>query len=155
MILAARSGLAVVSRALMPWALARVDRDRVLVAMIAAGAVPLLVTPMLGEAWMLAVATGICGFAWGFVMPMTMTWVSSLVPDTDKAIALSVRLMGNRLAQVALPAAAGALAASAGVATVFVISGAVLGASAVAAGKSLGGGARGEGSGELGRSRAR
>lgn len=154
-ILAARSGLAVVSRALMPWALARVDRDRVLVAMIAAGAVPLLVTPMLGEAWMLAVATGICGFAWGFVMPMTMTWVSSLVPDTDKAIALSVRLMGNRLAQVALPAAAGALAASAGVATVFVISGAVLGASAVAAGKSLGGGARGEGSGELGRSRTR
>lgn len=138
MILAARSGMAVVSRALMPWALARVDRDRVLVAMIAAGAVPLVVTPWLGQAWLLAVATGVCGFAWGFVMPMTMTWVSSLVPATDKAMALSVRLMGNRLAQVVLPAGAGALAASAGVAVVFVLSGLVLGASAVGAGWSLG-----------------
>lgn len=138
MILAARSGMAVVSRALMPWALARVDRDRVLVAMIAAGAVPLVVTPWLGQAWLLALATGVCGFAWGFVMPMTMTWVSSLVPATDKAMALSVRLMGNRLAQVVLPAGAGALAASAGVAVVFVLSGLVLGASAVGAGWSLG-----------------
>lgn len=138
MILAARSGMAVVSRALMPWALARADRDRVLVAMIAAGAVPLVVTPWLGQAWLLAVATGVCGFAWGFVMPMTMTWVSSLVPATDKAMALSVRLMGNRLAQVVLPAGAGALAASAGVAVVFVLSGLVLGASAVGAGRSLG-----------------
>ena len=138
MILAARSGMAVVSRALMPWALARVDRDRVLVAMIAAGAVPLVVTPWLGQTWLLALATGVCGFAWGFVMPMTMTWVSSLVPATDKAMALSVRLMGNRLAQVVLPAGAGALAASAGVAVVFVLSGLVLGASAVGAGWSLG-----------------
>ena len=137
-ILAARSGMAVVSRALMPWALARVDRDRVLVATIAAGALPLVVTPWLGQAWLLAVATGVCGFAWGFVMPMTMTWVSSLVPAADKAMALSVRLMGNRLAQVVLPAGAGALAASAGVAVVFVLSGLVLGASAAGAGRSLG-----------------
>ena len=144
MILAARSGMAVVSRALMPWALARVDRDRVLVAMIAAGSVPLIITPWLGQAWMLAIATGVCGFAWGFVMPMTMTWVSSLVPATDKAMALSVRLMGNRLAQVALPAGAGALAASTGVAVVFVLSGLVLGASAVGAGRSLGAGREGQ-----------
>lgn len=137
-ILAARSAMAVVSRALMPWALARVNRDRVLVAMIAAGSIPLVVTPWLGHAWMLAIATGICGFAWGFIMPMTMTWVSWLVPAGDKAMAPSVRLIGNRLAQVTLPADAGALAASAGVATVFVISGVVLGASAVGAGRFLG-----------------
>lgn len=137
-ILAARSAMAVVSRALMPWALARVNRDRVLVAMIAAGSIPLVVTPWLGHAWMLAIATGICGFAWGFIMPMTMTWVSSLVPAGDKAMAPSMRLIGNRLAQVTLPADAGALAASAGVATVFVISGVVLGASAVGAGRFLG-----------------
>ncbi|MFC3849561.1 MFS transporter [Corynebacterium hansenii] len=137
MILGARSGMGVVSRALMPWALAHVDRDRVLVAMIAAGAVPLVATPWLNGAWMLAIATGICGFAWGFVMPMTMTWVSSLVPPADKAMALSVRLMGNRLAQVALPAGAGALASATGVATVFVLSGLMLGATAVGAGQSL------------------
>ncbi|WP_295626349.1 MFS transporter [uncultured Corynebacterium sp.] len=136
-ILGARSAMGVVSRALMPWALARLRRDRVLVGMIAVGAVPMLATPWLDEAWMLAVATGACGFAWGFVMPMTMTWVTSLVPVDDKAIALSVRLMGNRLAQVALPAAAGALAAGVGTVSVFVISGAMLAASAVGAGKSL------------------
>lgn len=137
LILAARAGMAVVSRALMPWALARANRDRLLVTMIAAGALPLVLTPWLHHAWLLALVTGICGFAWGFVMPMTMTWVSSLVPPADKAMALSVRLMGNRLAQVILPAGAGALAASAGVAPVFVVAGAVLGASALGANSSL------------------
>lgn len=66
-------------------------------------------------------------------MPMTMTWVSSLVPSADKAMALSVRLMGNRLAQVVLPAAAGAMAMATGVAAVFAVSGAVLGVTAVGA----------------------
>src|SRR5699024_1436797 len=81
----------------------------------------------LESAWMLFAAMAVCGIAWGFVMPMTMTWVSSLVPSADKAMALSVRLMGNRLAQVVLPAAAGAMAMATGVAAVFAVSGAVLG----------------------------
>lgn len=132
-ILAARSGAAVLARAVMPMVLRTADRDRVLVFALAAGAVPLLAVPWLESAWMLFAAMAVCGIAWGFVMPMTMTWVSSLVPSADKAMALSVRLMGNRLAQVVLPAAAGAMAMATGVAAVFAVSGAVLGVSAVGA----------------------
>lgn len=132
-ILAARSGAAVLARAVMPIVLRTADRDRVLVFALAAGAVPLLAVPWLESAWMLFAAMAVCGVAWGFVMPMTMTWVSSLVPSADKAMALSVRLMGNRLAQVVLPAAAGAMAMATGVAAVFAVSGAVLGVTAVGA----------------------
>ena len=132
-ILAARSGAAVLARAVMPMVLRTADRDRVLVTALAAGAIPLLAVPWLESAWMLFAAMAVCGIAWGFVMPMTMTWVSSLVPSADKAMALSVRLMGNRLAQVVLPAAAGAMAMATGVAAVFAVSGAVLGVSAVGA----------------------
>lgn len=132
-ILAARSGAAVLARAVMPMVLRTADRDRVLVFALAAGAVPLLAVPWLESAWMLFAAMAVCGVAWGFVMPMTMTWVSSLVPSADKAMALSVRLMGNRLAQVVLPAAAGAMAMATGVAAVFAVSGAVLGVTAVGA----------------------
>ena len=132
-ILAARSGAAVLARAVMPIVLRTADRDRVLVTALAAGAIPLLAVPWLESAWMLFAAMAVCGVAWGFVMPMTMTWVSSLVPSADKAMALSVRLMGNRLAQVVLPAAAGAMAMATGVAAVFAVSGAVLGVSAVGA----------------------
>lgn len=132
-ILAARSGAAVLARAVMPIVLRTADRDRVLVTALAAGAIPLLAVPWLESAWMLFAAMAVCGIAWGFVMPMTMTWVSSLVPSADKAMALSVRLMGNRLAQVVLPAAAGAMAMATGVAAVFAVSGAVLGVTAVGA----------------------
>lgn len=132
-ILAARSGAAVVARAVMPMVLRAADRDRILVIALAAGAFPLLAVPWLDAAWMLFAAMAVCGIAWGFVMPMTMTWVSSLVPSADKAMALSVRLMGNRLAQVILPAGAGAMATATGVGAVFAVAGAVLGISAAGA----------------------
>ncbi|WP_448851909.1 MFS transporter [Corynebacterium sp. 335C] len=126
MVLSARSGLAIVSRALMPGILRRHRRDRVMLVAVVAGVVPLAVMPWLGNAWAMAVAVGICGFAWGLVMPMTMTWVSQLARESDKAMALSVRLMGNRLAQVAVPPAAGAVAAGSGAATVFVFAGVLM-----------------------------
>lgn len=132
-ILGARSGAAVVARAVMPMVLRAADRDRILVIALAAGAFPLLAVPWLDAAWMLFAAMAVCGIAWGFVMPMTMTWVSSLVPSADKAMALSVRLMGNRLAQVILPAGAGAMATATGVGAVFAVAGAVLGISAAGA----------------------
>ncbi len=127
-VLSARSGLAMVSRAIMPTLLRRGRRNTVMIAAVVVGAAPLLVMPWLGAVWTMAVATGICGFAWGLVMPMTMTWVSQLARERDRAMALSVRLMGNRLAQVVVPPAAGAVAAGSGAATVFLVAGAIMAA---------------------------
>lgn len=132
-ILSARSGMAVLSRAAMPTVLRRFDRDRVLLASVALGVVPLLLMPWLTETWMLVVATGICGLAWGFVMPMSMTWVSTLIESGARAQALSVRLMGNRLAQVLLPPVAGVGATLVGTSSIFVGAGVLMGLASVAA----------------------
>lgn len=132
-ILSARSGMAVLSRAAMPTVLRRLDRDRVLLASVALGVVPLLLMPWLTETWMLVVATGICGLAWGFVMPMSMTWVSTLIESGARAQALSVRLMGNRLAQVLLPPVAGVGATLVGTSSIFVGAGVLMGLASVAA----------------------
>lgn len=132
-ILSARSGMAVLSRAAMPTVLRRLDRDRVLLVSVALGVVPLLLMPWLTETWMLVVATGICGLAWGFVMPMSMTWVSTLIESGARAQALSVRLMGNRLAQVLLPPVAGVGATLVGTSSIFVGAGVLMGLATVAA----------------------
>nr|WP_120492784.1 MFS transporter [Corynebacterium lactis] len=137
-ILGARSGLAIVSRAVMPTVLRRIDRDRVLIVSVAAGVLPLLAMPWLTQAWMFVLATGVCGLAWGFVMPMSMTWVSTLVGVSARAQALSIRLMGNRLAQVLLPPVAGLGATALGTATVFAGAGTLMGLATIAAWQKLG-----------------
>ncbi|WP_297452835.1 MFS transporter [uncultured Corynebacterium sp.] len=138
-ILGARSGLAIISRAFMPTVLRRADRDRVLIIAVCAGVLPLLAMPWLGSAWLMVIAVGICGLAWGFVMPMSMTWVSSLVDADVRAQALSIRLMGNRLAQVILPPVAGLGAAALGAGSVFLGAGALMGVASAAAWRRLAG----------------
>lgn len=141
-ILGARSGLAIVSRAVMPTVLRRTNRDRVLIIAVCAGVLPMLAMPWLTSSWMMVIAVGICGLAWGFVMPMSMTWVSSLVSADVRAQALSIRLMGNRLAQVVLPPVAGLGAAALGAGSVFLGAGALLGVASAAVWKRLGAGAK-------------
>ncbi len=136
-ILAARSGAAVVSRALMPWVLRHSNRKWVMIGMAGAGTLPLLAMPFVESAAGLIALAGACGFAWGFVMPMTMTWVSELADDADRALALSVRLMGNRLAQVALPPVAGVVAAGLGTGSVYLGAGVIMAVAASATAKRL------------------
>ena len=61
-----------------------------------------------------------------------MTLVIQLVPEHARSTALAVRLTGNRIGQVATPAAAGVVAGSTGVSSVFWLLGAMLVASALA-----------------------
>lgn len=126
MILSARSGAAVVARGFMPMILKNLPRNRVLVGSSVIGAVSMLAmgaAPWFGGPVNLFIGSAICGFTWGMLMPMTMTWVSQLAPEQDRALALSVRLTGNRLAQVAIPPVAGLLAAATGSASVFLMAG--------------------------------
>lgn len=138
-ILGARSGLAIISRALMPTVLRRANRNRVLIIAVCAGVLPLLAMPWLQSAWLMVIAVGICGLAWGFVMPMSMTWVSSLVDAEVRAQALSIRLMGNRLAQVILPPVAGLGATAMGAGSVFLGAGALMGVASATAWRRLAG----------------
>ncbi len=55
----------------------------------------------------------------GIGQPLTMSLVALAVPREVRSEALAIRLVGNRVAQTAIPVAAGALAVVAGVAGVF------------------------------------
>ncbi|MFD4528013.1 MFS transporter [Streptomyces sp. NPDC058470] len=66
------------------------------------------------------------GFCLGVGQPLSMTTVVQAAPDSARSTALALRLTGNRLGQVAAPAAAGLIAGVAGVAAPFVMLGALL-----------------------------
>ena len=71
------------------------------------------------------------GFVLGLGQPLTMTQISQSVPDTWRGPALALRLVGNRVGQVALPALAGVVAAPLGPAAGVWFACAVLAASGV------------------------
>ncbi|MFJ8587143.1 MFS transporter [Streptomyces sp. NPDC093595] len=70
------------------------------------------------------------GFCLGVGQPLSMTTVVRAAPDGARSTALALRLTGNRLGQVAAPAAAGLVAGVAGVAAPFVLLGVLLVAAA-------------------------
>ncbi|GAA3792996.1 MFS transporter [Streptomyces phyllanthi] len=76
--------------------------------------------------WALAVMLAVLGFCLGVGQPLSMTTVVQAAPDDARSTALALRLTGNRLGQVAAPAAAGLVAGVAGVAAPFVMLGVLL-----------------------------
>ncbi|MFF4474871.1 MFS transporter [Streptomyces sp. NPDC001599] len=76
--------------------------------------------------WALALMLVVLGFCLGVGQPLSMTTVVQAAPDAARSTALALRLTGNRLGQVAAPAAAGLIAGVAGVAAPFVMLGALL-----------------------------
>ncbi|WP_349827565.1 MFS transporter [Brevibacterium litoralis] len=76
--------------------------------------------------WVLLVLLSLGGIGFGLTQPLTMTWVSTLSDPDNRGAVLSVRLAGNRLSQVALPATASLVAGFAPLGTVFVLIGVML-----------------------------
>ncbi|WP_405766334.1 MFS transporter [Streptomyces sp. NBC_01538] len=76
--------------------------------------------------WGLALMLAALGFCLGVGQPLSMTTVVQAAPSGARSTALALRLTGNRLGQVAAPAAAGLVAGVTGVAAPFVMLGALL-----------------------------
>ncbi|MDX3797530.1 MFS transporter [Streptomyces sp. AK04-3B] len=74
----------------------------------------------------LGVMLALLGFCLGVGQPLSMTTVVRAAPDGARSTALALRLTGNRLGQVAAPAAAGLVAGLAGAAAPFAMLGALL-----------------------------
>lgn len=68
----------------------------------------------------LAAVVFVAGFSLGIGQPLTMSLVSQKTQADERAIAVSARLMGNRIGQFMVPAAAGVIAAAAGAGAVFI-----------------------------------
>ncbi|MFJ9864822.1 MFS transporter [Streptomyces sp. NPDC101165] len=76
--------------------------------------------------WVLGLMLTVLGFCLGVGQPLSMTTVVQAAPEGARSAALALRLTGNRLGQVAAPAAAGLVAGVSGVAAPFVMLGALL-----------------------------
>jgi MFS family permease len=133
LLLSVRAGATLVSRILLGEGLRRLGRRRLLgiglgVAAVTIAAVPLTVT---GEVLMVLMV--LFGLSVGVSQPITIGWVADASPRQERATAIGIRVMANRLSQLAVPVAMGAVAGAAGVAMIFVALGALLGSGAAAA----------------------
>ena len=62
----------------------------------------------------------VAGFSLGVGQPLTMSLVSQKTESSERALAVSARLMGNRFGQFLVPAVAGTVAAFSGAGAVFI-----------------------------------
>jgi MFS family permease len=131
-LLALRAGASLISRIGITHVVARVGRSRLIALTAVAAAVAFDGVTLTHDLALLVVLVVAMGAALGFAQPLSMTVVVQLVPLHARSSALAVRLTGNRLGQVAAPAAAGLVAGSAGASSVFWMTSGVLVASAIA-----------------------
>lgn len=68
---------------------------------------------------MLSTVIFIVGFTLGIGQPLTMAWVSKISQPQERAMAITLRLTGNRVGQFALPIAAGIAVGTYGVGSLF------------------------------------
>lgn len=132
LLLAARGGASMLSRAFMLPLLHRVGRRRLLVGSMLVPASAVAILPVFGgNVAPLLAAMLLIGFGLGLGQPLTMSWVASRAPVEIRGTALGARLSANRFGQFAVPATVGFIAGSAGLFAIFWSLGALLVVSAV------------------------
>lgn len=134
-LLALRAAATVAARLGIGRLVARVGRSRLIAISALAAAGGFAAMTSTSDIVVLALLTLVVGAGLGYGQPLSMTLVVQRVPLHARATALAVRLTGNRLGQVAAPAAAGVIAGNAGAGAVFWLLSGLLAATAVAVGR--------------------
>ena len=119
-ILSIRSASAMVSRFSLGRLTKRFGSANVMNFSIIISAIFLFASAYASTAVTLGVVMSMIGFLLGIGQPLTMSIVSKKTPIEERAMAISIRLFGNRLGQFLVPLGAGALAAPFGAGVVFV-----------------------------------
>ncbi|MFE1079273.1 MFS transporter [Nocardiopsis alba] len=114
-LLSLRAGSSLLSRLILQALLRRWSRGTLIVTstFVAAVALALVALPTGGFA-VLAVVLVLGGFLLGLGQPLTMAEVATLAPEGSRGAVLALRVWGNRLGQVAIPAAAAGVAGAVG-----------------------------------------
>jgi MFS family permease len=139
-LLALRAASTMAIRAVLGGLVARYGRGPLLKASMAVAAAALMAIPFVSPVPLIVLLMVATGAGLGIGQPLTMAWVASISAPGTRATALAVRLMGNRIGQVALPVAAGAVAAFAGAAGVLGVTGFIVALSLAGVYGGLGGG---------------
>lgn len=132
-VLALRAAATVLARLGIGRLVAAFGRPRLIAASTLAAAAGFAFMTFTSQLWVLALLALVVGAGLGYGQPLSMTIVVQRVPLHARATALGVRLTGNRVGQVAAPAAASVVAGNAGASSVFWLLSGVLAATAVAA----------------------
>jgi MFS family permease len=82
--------------------------------------------------WLMHVTMAVMGFSFGLATTLSITIVVDMTTAGARGTANSLRIMGNRIGQFVLPFSAGLVAAAAGLAGLFVILAAAIGAAGAA-----------------------
>jgi MFS family permease len=91
----------------------------------------LLAVPM--PVVLMGVVVALASFALSNAITVSIATLLATTDDATRGTANSIRMMGNRIGQMVIPFLAGLIAAASGVAGIFLIIGASLGASGVVA----------------------
>ena len=118
-ILSIRSGAAMISRFFLGKSTARFGSAQVMNYSIFTSAALLFAAVFARTPLALGAAMALIGFLLGMGQPLTMSIVSKKTPIEERAMAISIRLFGNRFGQFLVPMGAGALAAPFGSGAVF------------------------------------
>jgi MFS family permease len=130
-LLSVRAASSMASRLAMTWLIATLGRARLLWGSAALAGATLALVPFTDAPGPLVALMVLTGLGLGFGQPMTIAWVASRAPRSLRATALGVRLTGNRIGQLVIPAGVGLAAGLIGVSAVFWSMAVVLLASAV------------------------
>lgn len=120
-LLMVRALASLLSRLCFGWLLSRLGRRILLTGSLLATGLGLTMLGFPAPEWVFALAMILIGIGIGLASPISMSWVTSVVPATSRGLVLSLRLTGNRLAQFVLPMSVGVVAAGAGVSSVFLL----------------------------------
>lgn len=129
--LVARGAATMLSRLCLSLLTRRLGRRAVLICggAVAAGSLALLALPFPAVALTVLLAT--YGLAAGTVQPLTMSWITLITAPTQRGMAASLRLVGNRVGQTFLPLAVAAVSTAGGATAVFAVMGGALLASSI------------------------
>jgi MFS family permease len=133
LLLAVRAGVTVASRVGLTWLIEHIGRKALLITSISIGAAALLTLPFVGPTGAYVVMIGL-GIGLGLPQPLTMAWAVNQTDPSRYGAVLGLRMTANRLGQMSVPLAVGAIAAPLGTLGVFWINaGMLVGAVAVVA----------------------
>ncbi|MFD5829481.1 MFS transporter, partial [Lentzea sp. NPDC060358] len=118
LLLTLRAIASMTSRFFLGHLVARMGRQRLMVATTVLSAVSMAALALPLPAAAMACLVVLLGLGLGVGQPLTMAWLATSTPPGLRGRAMSLRLTGNRLGQVVLPSAVGALAVTAGAAGV-------------------------------------
>jgi predicted MFS family arabinose efflux permease len=132
LLLTLRAAAAIVSRLLYSRVVALTGRQRLMISSTLGAVAGFAVLALPLSLAALALASAAVGFTLGLTTTLTLTGTLMLVPAGARGTANSLRLIGNRIGQLALPLGAGAIAAITGVGGIFALLALGLAASAAA-----------------------